>query len=194
MNQFLLILFLLLVCGVVYMEKQQPDTWNQFVDSLMVPGAGGTPVTPVPATTALSTNAAPAHSGPIYISPASPLIHSSHIIDVAQPDQTNRAKVYVPPNPLPSQSNWVWTTSDGRTFRNVVIEKVEADRVTIFHNEGTAVVDINLLPSEIETQLNYDPELAAQAHLVREQSADESAAASAAPAATTFKPVAPQPH
>jgi hypothetical protein len=192
MNQFLLILLFLVVCAGFYMDKQQPEEWNKILDSLMAPGAAGAPASnSSTATAAINTNAAPVPAAPIYVNPDSKAYtHSSHIIDVEQPSQVT-AKVYVPPNPLPSSPNWVWTTTDGRTFKSVVIEKVEADQVTIYHQDGTAVIDINLLPSEIETQLNYDPTLAAAAHLAREQAANDAAAASAVPAASTSMPVAP---
>lgn len=72
-------------------------------------------------------------------------------------------KTFVPPSPLPSQPNWTWTTSDGKTYKNVVITKVEADCVTILHADGGARINIATLPPDIQKQLNYDPDLAAEA-------------------------------
>ena len=164
------------------MRSEQPESWNQFLDVLRAPATPGTPAAAATTTPADSTNpstaAAPKPAAPEYVNPAPGTpIHSSHIVDVAQPSQEGHtAKVFVPPNPLPAQTAWVWTTSDGRTFRNVVVEKVEADRVTIFHDQGSAVVDIALLPDEIQGKLNYDSQLAAQV------SAARSAAATGSPA------------
>jgi hypothetical protein len=188
MNQFLLIVVVLVLCGGAYMRSEQPESWNQFLDVLRAPSTPGTPgaattTTPGDSTTAPATTAtAPAKpAAPEYVNPAPGTpIHSSHIVDVAQPSQeSHTAKVFVPPNPLPAQTAWIWTTSDGRTFRNVVVEKVEADRVTIFHDQGSAVVDIALLPDEIQGKLNYDSQLAAQA------SAARSAASAGSPAPGT---------
>jgi len=80
---------------------------------------------------------------------------------------------FFPPVPLPQQANWTWTTSDGHTYRNVVIQKVEADCVTILDYDGGARIDISTLPVDIQNQLNYDPELAAEASAKRNQ--DDSA-------------------
>jgi len=183
MNQFLLIALVLVVCAGAYLRSQQPKEWNQFLETLKAPGNLATAETAVnpdgTSVPAVSATVHPKPAAPEYINPAPGTpIHSSHIVDVAQPSASDHpnAQIFVPPNPLPSQTAWVWTTSDGRTFRNVVVEKVEADRVTIFHDQGSAVIDINLLPDEIQGRLNYNPQLAAQA------SAARSAAAAAAPA------------
>ena len=61
-----------------------------------------------------------------------------------------------PPAKIPAQANWTWTTSQG-TFTFVHILKVEADRVTILHMQGQAVVPIHELPPDLQKQLNYSP-------------------------------------
>jgi hypothetical protein len=67
---------------------------------------------------------------------------------------------FIPPDPLPARPNWTWTTLNGKTYEDVVVEKVEADCVTILHRDGGARIDISMLPGDIQQQLNYDPALA----------------------------------
>jgi hypothetical protein len=62
---------------------------------------------------------------------------------------------------MPAQTNWTWTTMDGKTYQNVVVTKIEPDTVTITHSLGVAHVDISTLPADIQKQLNYDPSAAA---------------------------------
>ena len=63
---------------------------------------------------------------------------------------------------MPSQPNWTWQTSDGKTYQNVVVTKIEADTVSITHSMGAAHIPINLLPPDIQKQLNYNPHAASQ--------------------------------
>jgi hypothetical protein len=69
-------------------------------------------------------------------------------------------KPWAPPDVMPSQPNWTWTTSDGTTYQNVVVTKIEPETVTITHSMGVAHVPINLLPPDIQKQLNYGPHAA----------------------------------
>jgi hypothetical protein len=69
----------------------------------------------------------------------------------------------VVPDSFPKQDNWTWLASDGKIYNNVVITKIEADRVTVRNSDGEATINIALLPYSIQKLLNYDPELAAQA-------------------------------
>ena len=63
----------------------------------------------------------------------------------------------------------MWVTADGKhTYKEVKICKVEADCVTILDDEGGALIDISTLPADLQAKLNYDPELAKQAALARE--------------------------
>lgn len=73
------------------------------------------------------------------------------------------SRQFMPPSPLPAQTNWTWITSDGQTFNNVIVTKVEADCVTILHHDGGARIEIAKLPADIQQKLNYDPLLAAEA-------------------------------
>lgn len=79
-------------------------------------------------------------------------------------------KVFVAPDPLPKQDNWTWIANDGKSYEKVRITKVEADAVTILDSDGGARIDISLLPTDIQQQLNYDPELAKEAAEYRQKS------------------------
>jgi hypothetical protein len=68
-----------------------------------------------------------------------------------------------PPAAIPAQANWTWTTSDGKTYQDVRITKVEADCVTILDADGGARISIATLPPDLQKELNYDPAAAAQA-------------------------------
>jgi hypothetical protein len=76
-------------------------------------------------------------------------------------------RVFVPPNPIPAQPHWTWTTRDGKVYEDVVIKKVEADCVTILYRDGGARIDTYNLPQDIQKQLNYDPSLAGDAAMKR---------------------------
>jgi len=69
-------------------------------------------------------------------------------------------KAWAPPDVMPAQPNWTWETSDGKTYQNVVVTKIEPDTVTITHSMGVAHIPIALLPADIQNQLNYDPNTA----------------------------------
>ena len=74
-----------------------------------------------------------------------------------------------PPDVLPAQPNWTWTTSDGKTYQNVVVNKVEPDTVNITHSLGVAHVPMSTLPPDIQKQFNFDPAVAAAAKSERER-------------------------
>ena len=64
-----------------------------------------------------------------------------------------------------------WVTTDGKTYHNVVVVKVEDDAVTILHQNGGALVSLDKLPPELQKKFHYDPEkakIAAQARAKRE--------------------------
>jgi nucleoredoxin len=63
---------------------------------------------------------------------------------------------------MPAQPNWTWTTSDGKSYQNVVVTQIGADTATITHSLGVAHVSIALLPPDIQKQLDYDPRAASQ--------------------------------
>lgn len=101
--------------------------------------------TPVPAPAALPAPTPASESASTVPNPPLPLI-----------------KTWAPPAVMPAQFNWTWTTSDGKTYQNVVVNKIEADTVSITHSTGVAHVPISLLPPDIQKQLNYDPQAASQ--------------------------------
>jgi len=72
------------------------------------------------------------------------------------------AKPWAPPDVMPARPNWTWTTSDGKTYQNVVVTKIEPTTVTISHSLGVAHIPISSLPAGIQTKLNYDPAAALQ--------------------------------
>jgi hypothetical protein len=73
-----------------------------------------------------------------------------------------------PPDVIPSEPHWNWTTPKG-TYREVKIVKVEADCVTILHEDGGCLVPIAMLSPDLQKQLKYDPAAAAAAARQRAQ-------------------------
>jgi hypothetical protein len=55
---------------------------------------------------------------------------------------------------LPAQDHWMWTTTDGKTYREVKIEKIEKDYVTIIHAEGGVRIPISTLPDDVQKALD----------------------------------------
>ncbi len=64
-----------------------------------------------------------------------------------------------PPTDLPAQPNWTWRTSDGRTYRDVVITGISPTEVTITHSLGIAHVALDSLPSDVQAALKYVPDM-----------------------------------
>jgi hypothetical protein len=155
----------------------KPD-WNKIKESAMSAFPSGKDWR-VPSLSETTPSAPPTNSPPpppkppeyIYANTTAHL-DPSHVHDVAQPTQAQAnagtPKVFTPPDPLPAQPSWTWRTPDGKAYYDVVIDKLEADRVTIVYDGGRAIIDISLLPSDIQSQLNYDPELAAKAKAERQ--------------------------
>jgi len=53
-----------------------------------------------------------------------------------------------------------WTTTDGKVYKDVKVVKLEADAVTILHQDGGALVPLASLPPALQQRFNYDPEKA----------------------------------
>jgi hypothetical protein len=103
-------------------------------------------------------------SGGFYVHDQQPQLWREIVAAVAPPSVAAPAEPsFTPPNPLPAQPNWTWTTRTGRTYNDVVIQKVEADCVTILDRDGGARLIISDLPEDLQKQLNYDERLAAEA-------------------------------
>ncbi len=85
--------------------------------------------------------------------------------DLAKTHATPSMPVWTPPNPIPAQDSWTWTTND-KTYQNVVITgfNTDDDTVAIVHSAGVAHLDLSSLPSDIQKKLNYSPKaIASQA-------------------------------
>jgi len=68
---------------------------------------------------------------------------------------------WTPPATLPARPNWTWTTTDGTVYKNVKIVGIDPANVTILHEDGGTQVPMSKLPPDIQKQLNYDPQCAA---------------------------------
>ncbi len=53
-----------------------------------------------------------------------------------------------------------WTTTDGKTYQQVTVVKVDDDAVTILDQEGGALVPLAQLPPDLQQRFHYDPEKA----------------------------------
>ena len=161
--KYVAILFLVLVIYGGYVRDHQPQQWNAALDFLKVnvpkPAAVAVqPDTPSPTLGAAST-IVPATVSPSTPTPA-PLAATATNVVETPPSVPVVSRPFIPPNPLPAQAYWTWKTTDGKTYKNVVIAKVEADCVTILDDTGGSRISIATLPADIQKQLNYDPELA----------------------------------
>ena len=192
-----LLLFISLISSVgFYIHLSQPALWDQmmkiasgqaskvsalqpFIHDLLPEAKqqpGGNPVglgQPPDQAQPSDQPARPAPAEAEYINPSTTTFTSTaHVRDVPQTDDSAQGSVggFTPPTTLPSQPNWTWATTDGRhVYRNVVVCKVEADCVTILDDDGGARVAIADLPTDIQKQLNYDPDLAAAASAERQR-------------------------
>ncbi|MCE0497927.1 MAG: hypothetical protein LV481_08295 [Methylacidiphilales bacterium] len=64
-----------------------------------------------------------------------------------------------------------WVTTDGKTYHNVLVVKVEDDAVTILYENGGALVPLDKLPPDLQKRFHYDPvkaKIAAQARAKRD--------------------------
>jgi len=67
-----------------------------------------------------------------------------------------------------------WTTTDGKTYKNVKVVKVEDDAVTILDEDGGALVPLSTLPPALQQKFHYDPVKAAAAAAQRQSEDDAS--------------------
>jgi hypothetical protein len=102
-----------------------------------------------------------------------PIVKSS----VTEPISTEvPKKVWVRPS-IPSQEHWTWNTTDGKTYNEVKVVKIEADAVTILHSEGGGLITMDRLPDDLQKQFNYDADLAQEAAHARLQMESQDAQA-----------------
>jgi len=74
-----------------------------------------------------------------------------------------------------------WTVN-GKTYNNVTVSKVDADRVHITYDGGIGAILLSDLPPDLQKKFNYDPNAAAAAtaaEKAREQASDAQVAAAA---------------
>jgi hypothetical protein len=50
-----------------------------------------------------------------------------------------------------------WKTTDGKTYSNVKVVKVEADAVTVLCSDGGALIPLDKLPPTLQKRFSYDP-------------------------------------
>ena len=67
-----------------------------------------------------------------------------------------------------------WTTTDGKFYRDVKVIKLEADAVTIIHEDGGSLVPLATLPPDLQRRFKYDPEKAKVAAAARDQADSDS--------------------
>ena len=53
-----------------------------------------------------------------------------------------------------------WTTTNGKTYRQVTVVKTEDDAVTILDEDGGALVPLSTLPPDLQQRFHYDPDKA----------------------------------
>jgi hypothetical protein len=73
----------------------------------------------------------------------------------------NPITIWHAPDVMPAQPNWTWTTTDGKTYQDVVVTKIDPGTVAITHSLGVAHVPIVSLPPDIQKLFNYDPAMVA---------------------------------
>jgi thiol-disulfide isomerase/thioredoxin len=156
MRNFFLILILVAAGAGTFYYFKEPEQFSRLAGGL-IPRPAATASAPATSETAPAPVAAPA--------------------PIPEPPK------WAPPAVLPAEPNWTWTTPD-KAYENVVVTKIEADRVTIRHSGGMAVIQTWMLPDDIRQRLNYDPAAAAAAPALRQEPQPGSDTA-AAPADST---------
>jgi hypothetical protein len=62
-----------------------------------------------------------------------------------------------------------WTTSDGKTYQNVKVVRVEDDAVTVLTKDGGALIPLSKLSPTLQKKFSYDPAKAKIAAAARAQ-------------------------
>ena len=162
-------LLVVLIVGSIYLRVAQPTIWNDVLTALRAPDGSAPIATPVPVVAETPPPVSPpAPEVPKVETPPAPA-------PAPAPAPTPAPVVGTASHPFPAQPNWTWSTSNGTIYRDVVIQKIEPDAVTILHHDGGAKIDMANLPPDIQAQLNYDPAAAkayAAAEAAREAAAD----------------------
>ena len=177
MRTFLIILPLLLLAGAGgYGYVRNPAGCTKLCADLKtdlvaiyvpVPTPVATPPPATPAAPAATNvvNTSPAQPAP-SVTAAIPAPASAPVPAPSPPPPTEPTPVapptpaaWSPPKVIPAEPDWTWTTPD-KIYQQVKIIRIEADRVTISHSGGVAVIPTWTLPSDITAKLNYDPDAA----------------------------------
>ncbi|HEY0258123.1 MAG TPA: hypothetical protein VGC39_11815 [Candidatus Methylacidiphilales bacterium] len=135
-----LLLVLAILGGVGYLVYYHPEE----IQSLKVMVGLAEPETPNPAAAASPQESLPVPPAP---SPAPAMAPSTN-------NANNPPLVGQPRSALPAQDHWTWTTTDGKTYQEVKIEKIEDDYVTIIHADGGARLPISTLPDDVQKKVN----------------------------------------
>jgi hypothetical protein len=70
-----------------------------------------------------------------------------------------------------------WTTTDGMSYQDVKVIRVEDDAVTIIYKDGGALIPLFKLPPKLQDRFNYDPAKAKTAAEARSKADAENAKA-----------------
>ena len=160
MRTTLIIVILLLVALAGYAYKTNPAGCAKLGSDL---SADLVAIFQPPPNAADSTPANPAASAPEAASAPAPAPPPAPVL------KATPLQAWHPPDVLPAQPNWTWATSDGTTYQNVVVNKIEPEMVSITHSLGVAHVPMATLPPDIQKQLSYDPVAASAAKTERER-------------------------
>jgi hypothetical protein len=160
------LIYLVVMSGITfYIYTEQPRLWAKMLAIARIPGATDNQTPPASSddnNNSAVTRQTPTPPGPVMITPGTTnFLDPTHVIPVEETaPAAPLSKTFAPPDTLPAQPDWTWTTTDGHVYKNVIVDKVEADRVTILYDGGGAYVDIATLPPDIQSQLNYRPDWA----------------------------------
>ena len=161
MRNAIRILVLVLIAAGAYAYFQIPSASDKELNDALAEISSATSDTPQAITKSPSVAAPPAHVVPAAPAQPKPTAPTSAPPPVSIPPPP-AYKPWVPPDVIPAQPNWTWTTYDGTTYNNVVVTKIEVQTVSITHSLGVAHIPIAMLPRDIRKKLNYDPVAASQ--------------------------------
>lgn len=115
--------------------------------------------TPAPTVTPATSNVLPPAQADNSDNSTSASATSSSQTSIAA--TASAPSTWTPPSPIPAKPNWTWTTTDGAVYKNVKIVSLDPVNVTILHEDGGTQLPISKLPPDLQKQLNYDPQAAA---------------------------------
>jgi hypothetical protein len=154
------LIYIVVMSGIsFYIYTQHPELVTKMLAMIKAPGNADNQTPPASSDDNNTVvRQPPTPAGPVMITPSTTnFLDPTHVVPVEQHivDVPRPAGDFSPPTTLPAQPDWTWTTADGHVYKNVIVDKVEADRVTILYDGGGAYVNIATLPPDIQSQLNY---------------------------------------